>query len=303
LPDRLFDRFVFVDWSASSTPRVGDNSVWFADCNSTGVRTHNPRTRQRAVDHLQALLTSAVAAEERVLIGFDFPYGYPVGLADALRLAGGGHPPWRRTWDELGHLVTDDRRNANNRFQVAAQLNARLGPEPGPFWGSPRDATGPHLSVTKGTFPYRTRANVDLAEYRLTEKRARRQLSSTWKLGYQPTVGSQALLGIPRLARLRYEPNLADHSKVWPFETGFSLDTEAMRPYVLHCEIWPRVIDVDATTAPSGTLDEAQVLGLADWASRLDVKGHLGKLFGPAGLTPKETRACAAEEGWILGVQ
>jgi hypothetical protein len=144
---------------------------------------------------------------------------------------------------------------------------------------------------------------VDLAEYRITERRARRQLSSTWKLAFQPTVGSQALLGIPRLAGLRYDPALADHSQVWPFETGLSLESGRRRPYVLHCEIWPRVIDVDPTTAAGETLDEAQVIGLVRWASALDDAGRLGNLFSPSGLTTAEVSACVAEEGWILGVQ
>jgi precorrin-8X/cobalt-precorrin-8 methylmutase len=302
LPD-LFDRFVFVDWSASSQPGTGKDSIWIADGNSSAMRTHNPSTRQRAVDHLHGLLASAVAADERVLVGFDCPYGYPVGFADSLGLVA-GPPQWRRIWDELGGLVADNRRNANNRFEVAAHLNERLGPDPGPFWGCPTAAAGPHLSSTKGSFPYRTQTNVDLAEYRTTEERARRrrQVSSAWKLGFQPTVGSQALLGIPRLASLRYDPALADYSKVWPFETGLSLESELRRPYVLHCEIWPRVIDVEPTSAPSGTLDEAQVLGLVQWASALDAAGRLGNLFAPAGLTTAQAGASVTEEGWILGV-
>jgi precorrin-8X/cobalt-precorrin-8 methylmutase len=303
LPEPLFDRFVFVDWSASSRPGTGRDSVWIADGNSSAVRTHNPPTRQRAVDDLRGLLASAVAAAERILVGFDFPYGYPAGFADALGLVA-VPPRWRRIWDELGSLVTDNRRNQNNRFEVAGQLNQRLGPKPGPFWGCSAAAAGPHLSPTKGSFPYRTGTNVDLAEYRITEQRARRwhQLSSTWKLAFQPTVGSQALLGIPRLANLRCDPALADYSKIWPFETGLSIEAESHRPYVLHCEIWPRVIDVDPTTAPSGTLDEAQVLGLVAWASVLNSAGQLGNLFAPAGLTTAQVGACVAEEGWILGV-
>ena len=299
----LFDRFVFVDWSASSQPGTGRDSIWIADGSSSEVRTHNPPTRQRAVDHVRQLLASSVAADERVLVGFDFPYGYPAGFAAALGLVA-GPPQWRRIWDELGGSIADNRRNANNRFEVAAHLNERLGPEPGPFWGCPSAAAGPHLWPRKGSFPYRTRTNVDLAEYRITEQRARRQrqLSSTWKLAFQPTVGSQTLLGIPWLASLRYDPALADHSKVWPFETGLSLDSEPQRPSVLHCEIWPRVIDVDRANAPSGTLDEAQVRGLVQWASALDAVGRLGDLFAPTELTSVEAQACVNEEGWILGV-
>jgi precorrin-8X/cobalt-precorrin-8 methylmutase len=247
------------------------------------------------------LLTSAVAASERVLVGFDFPYGYPAGFAYALVLSGAS-PAWRRTWAELGRLVTDTSGNRNNRFEVAEHLNERLGPELGPFWGCP--AARRHLSQRRGSFPYSTRTGIELDEYRITEDRARRrrQLSSAWKLDFQPTVGSQVLLGIPRLASLRDDSVLAPVSRVWPFETGFSLESDRPRPSVLHCEIWPRVIDVEAASAPSGTLDEAQVIGLVQWASALDVAGGLDGLFAPKALTTAQAQACVAEEGWILGV-
>jgi precorrin-8X/cobalt-precorrin-8 methylmutase len=217
----LFDRFVFVDWSASSKPKTGRDSVWSGDGNSVSVLTHNPPTRHQAFDLIRELLVSAVQASERVLIGFDFPYGYPAGLAKALDLPG-RDPPWRRMWAELVRRIVDDERNHNNRFPVAEDLNERLGTEPGPYWGAP--AARRHLARTKGLFPYRTRTGIALAEYRVTEQRGRRlrQLSSTWKLHFQPTVGSQALLGLPRLAGLRHDPVLAAVSRVWPFETGFS---------------------------------------------------------------------------------
>ena len=40
-------------------------------------------------------------------------------------------------WDLLAQLVDDRDDNANNRFEVAAELNRRVGPGPGPFWGCP----------------------------------------------------------------------------------------------------------------------------------------------------------------------
>jgi len=81
----------------------------------------------------------------RVLIGFDFPYGYPSGFAAALGLKGSG-PPWRATWNELASLISDGDDSRNNRFKVASHLNLRCGPGPGPFWGAPPGSTTDHLT-------------------------------------------------------------------------------------------------------------------------------------------------------------
>jgi precorrin-8X/cobalt-precorrin-8 methylmutase len=225
-----------------------------------------------------------VAAQERVVVGFDFPLGYPAGFAAALGLRG-----WRDTWAELGRLVVDGADNSNNRFAVAAELNARFGDGPGPFWGCPASAAARTLLPTKPAYGA-------IAEYRLTEKRLQargKQLSSVWKLYAQPTVGSQSLLGVPRVRALVTDERLAAVSRVWPFDP---LDDR--RPLVLHCEVWPGTIPVDATL--HAVRDAAQVLSLVRWAARLDAEGRLERLFA-LDLTAAERRVCEREEGWILG--
>jgi precorrin-8X/cobalt-precorrin-8 methylmutase len=234
--------------------------------------------------YLRDLLAAAVAARERVLVGFDFPLGYPAGFAAALGLAG-----WRETWAELSRLVVDDARNANNRFAVAAALNARLGGGPGPFWGCPPSRAAPTLAPTRPAYGR-------LAEYRLTELRLKARglrLSSVWKLYAPPTVGSQALLGIPRVRSLVADERLAAASVVWPFEP---LDDR--RPLVVHCEVWPTAVPIDVTAHP--VHDAAQVVSLARWAERLDEEERLEQLLAPE-LTHAERRRCEVEEGWILG--
>ena len=94
-----FDVHVVVDWSAAGTPKRGRDSIW---CASAGVdRVPNPinlPTRFEAAAFLDDLITSQPG--RRILIGFDFPFGYPSGTATALGLTGA---PWRATWD----LLTD----------------------------------------------------------------------------------------------------------------------------------------------------------------------------------------------------
>ena len=229
-----------VDWSASSKPRGGQDSIWIAHGHLRSQTATNLRTRHEAVSYVRELLIAAVVAEERVLVGFDFPYGYPAGFAAALGLRSAA-PAWRRTWDEVSQRIVDGADNRNNRFQAAAGFNERLGNVPGPFWGCPASQAGRSLSSRKGSFPYHAQRGVSLSEYRLTEQQLilkGKRLSSAWKLFTQPTVGSQALLGIPRLRHLRDDRALMTASLVWPFETGLSAAPGSdLRPLVLHCEI------------------------------------------------------------------
>ena len=54
----MFDRFVFVDWSASSTPKVGENSIWIGSCfrgDTKTLNTVNPSTRKEALSCLKEI--------------------------------------------------------------------------------------------------------------------------------------------------------------------------------------------------------------------------------------------------------
>jgi len=266
----VFDAYIAVDWSAWSTPRIGPNSIWLC---SNGSPPENPSTRQEATERVHELLQQLVAAGKRVLVGFDFPYGYPRGFADLVVPDDG--PPWRRTWDLLVRRVRDDPQNANSRFDIAAELNV----EGGPFWGCPAGQAREGLTVTRGiTFPHK-----GLEEFRAVE-RAVRGVQSAWKLYGAGSVGSQALVGIPRVASLRDDPALAPISAVWPFEP-------TRQAQVVHAEIWPGLV----TPTEHPIRDAGQVEALvAQWA-RLDDAGSLGTMFDVP-------RSACTEEGWILGV-
>ena len=157
-----------------------------------------------------------------MLAGFDFPFGYPRGLAEALT----GRADGLALWALLAAQVRDAPDNANNRFAVAAALNARLGG--GPFWGRPSGMPLPDL-------PERRRAHA-FPEGRLVEQRVR-SAHSPWKLYTAGSVGGQMLTGLPALERLRRDPRLAGIA-VWPFETGLTLP-EA--PIVL-AEVYPSLL-------------------------------------------------------------
>jgi precorrin-8X/cobalt-precorrin-8 methylmutase len=300
---RLFDRYVFVDWSGSASPNWGKDSIWFA--NGTADQTappENPRTREKATAELRKILVDAVDAEERVLIGFDFPYGYPAGFSVALQLDS-SDAPWRATWSFLREFVHDGPGNVSCRFKDAAELNRRIGSPPGPFWGHTPGFQDPAL-VWRASFPFQTQAGQTLHELRHTERHLRdvkRTAWPVWKLAGQGGVGSQALLGIPRVAALRDDPELADISLVWPFETRFSVGAVRDRgPFILHAEIWPSVLELDPES--HDVSDARQVLAMVEWARRLDGQGHLHREFeAPTGVGEQKLDNCLREEGWILG--
>lgn len=306
----LFDAYVIVDWSGSSLPKRGRDSVWWTALVRVGAGLEvrgleNPRTRRAGADGVRDALTSLAADGRRVLVGFDFPYGWPAGLADAL--APGPGPAWRRTAELLRARIHDGDDNENDRFAVASALNAKLGPAegPGPFWGCPRHRATPTLAPTSPSFPFPVRPGIALRRLRHGEARLP-GVQETWKLMGAGSVGSQALLGVPRVLGLRDEPALRARSRLWPFETGFATDPLAAAglgpggPALLHAEIWPGVCPLDPEFHP--VRDAAQVLSLAHHLARLDEARALGRLFeAPADLPAAARAECEAEEGWILG--
>ncbi len=276
-----FDCIAIIDWSAASAPSPAAPSadaIWIGLSSATGTTTAYYRSRAEAMAALQDLCREALAAGERLLIGADFPFGYPKGFAAALT----GQAEALALWDLLEEEVEDAPDNRNNRFALAAQINARF-PGQGPFWGRPAGLDLPDLPE-RGT----ERAGHGLPERRQVELHVPRA-QPCWKLYTTGSVGSQALLGIAALARLRRE--LGDAVAVWPFEP-----TE--KPIVL-AEVYPSLLvaaaNAECAGDPAAIRDEVQVRLLAQALHRL----------GPridALLKPAANAEVLREEGWILGV-
>jgi hypothetical protein len=290
----LFDAYLMIDWSGGASlgpPRPTKDNIWVGELWNGGASQLYFRGRAAATDRILRRLTAHAAAGARVLVGFDFPYGYPRGLARALGL--NRSAPWRAVWDALGDAIADDAMNKNNRFDVAAQFNRRIA-GPGPFWGCPVGAARPELTATtKGLFEFPV---AGLARLRATEA-AMSGVQETWKLYGAGSVGSQALLGIPRVRELRDDPALMTISRVWPFEMGLTDNPSPGKgPFILHAEIWPGIVEVpdDARIR-----DETQVRLMCEWAADHDKAGTLGAWFAP--LLDPQTTAAVTEEGWILG--
>ncbi|HEY7347501.1 MAG TPA: hypothetical protein VH599_04225 [Ktedonobacterales bacterium] len=307
---RLFDVYLAVDWSARSAPSPAAptrDALWVGErfapnqAAETSCSEIYWRTRHACIDYLRTRLLQHMGAGRRVLLGFDFPLGYPAGYSAALGLSGDS-PPWRKLWEELQRLMVDDATNANNRFQVAAALNARCdGPVPGPLWGCPSGMRLSALAPTSPSYPYPVRAGLSLDRLRLTEYKTR-GIQPTWKLYGVGSVGGQALVGIPAISRLRSDPALESVSHIWPLETGFTpAPTSDRGPAIIFAEIWPGLVP-DPLDPHIAIRDQAQVRAAVRWLAHLDTTNQLGVLFAkPAYLSSEALARCVTEEGWILG--
>lgn len=291
----MFDRIVVVDWSAHSSPKVGADSIWMAIDHRDSVVpdqvvVENPATRAAASARLTAIVEAAV--DSTTLIGVDFSLGYPVGTARALGCSG---PPWSALWMLLTDSIVDDERNRNNRFAIAAACNAAVGDGPGPFWGCPPSRQVDDCLTT--TKPVRPVGHPP--EWRHVEsvlRRSGRRPFSSWQLLGAGAVGSQSLLGIPVLERLRRRfPERVD---IWPFSTGLALPPQRAGQVVV-VEIWPTIVAGTDATGP--VRDARQVADVATWLRALDRRDELRRHFEPE-VAAAHVPAVIDEEGWVLGV-
>ena len=321
---------IVVDWSASSVPAQGRDSIWVAHrrARASGPdrpATANPATRAIAFDQVSSLLAGAARAGRTALVAVDFSLGYPAGFAACAAPPDGGtgdtragvaQPgarPWQRTWSLLSSLVEDGPGNANNRFLVADGINRRSGVRL--FWGRPRTPRYEQLAALPPTdrVPAGLSANP-CAPLRVTERLAGRGIKSNFQLFGGVTVGSQVLVGIPWLHRLLAQ--FRELAAVWPFETGFTPDPlgdtgrspvragPPRRPRFVFAELWPSLFGPVAAGPSPPVRDEAQVVAAARACAGLDAAGWAA-WFEPAAVRslPAGRRAQVLdEEGWILGV-
>jgi hypothetical protein len=263
-----FDRILIADWSASSTlspARPSPDAIWLGQTDLSGTQTSYHRSRASAEAAICHAITEAETKGESLLIGFDFPMGYPQGFTKALT----GQPSAPSVWAYLAAEITDDAQNKNNRFEVAAALNTRLGPL---FWGRPAGLNLPALSATKDCA-----YTCGIAERRHVETLVR-SAQPVWKLYTAGAAGSQGLMGQPMIHRF------SARAAVWPFEAPAQITL---------AEVYPSLLARAVKADPAAIKDEAQVRLLSRALFSLSQQDRLAPLF--------ETPSIAREEGWILG--
>jgi hypothetical protein len=297
--DRAFDAYVMVDWSSSSRPVTGNDSIWIARGAWSG-RTftagppQNIPTRVQAAECLRRSITLWRDEGKRVLVGFDFAFGYPAGFANALGLTS-GRSAWRALHEHFASHVKDSPRNEHNRDAFADECNRKVG-APGPFWGCTASAATQSLTqqrVGVFTFPHR-----NLEEWRATDIRAKRRVitQSIWKLNCGVSVGGQTILGIKHL----YELARSLGGRVWPFEGWHTPDG----PAIWFAEIFPSLVCFpEWTDEYSERRDRTQAQSCVRHAAERDAAGMLKGDFAKPGILDAATLVrVESEEGWILWV-
>ena len=295
----LFHTHIVVDWSARSKPSPAKrtkDAIWWAVARvESEIEVDEPayvRTRHEALDRLAHLVAGELDSGRRVLVGFDFPFGYPAGVAVHLT----GEASGLALWDWLAARIGDAPDNGNNRYDVAAAVNDAY-PGLGPFWGRPPTWCYPTIPVRASE---RTERNAHPPERRICDIRAT-GAKTVWQLAYTGSVGSQMLLGLPALRRLVADQRIAGRAAIWPFETGLRTpDAQAVI-----AEVYPSLLraEVRARRHEDEILDSAQVRVNAEAFVRLDFLGGLAPLFaGAPCLTADERRFIETEEAWILGL-
>ena len=267
----LFDTYIIVDWSARQSPspmKPEANAIWVATAHRTDttVTTQYLRTRSQTYDYLTQSIKEALANCRRVLVGFDFPLGYPGGFAKRLT----GEASALQLWNWLYERVSDARNNNNNRYDVAEDINrCHYASVKGPFWGR-------HSSwsdwLYEGVPTRRPAWSKTLPDrFRLTEcvaQEAGFPIKTVWQLTGNGSVGSQVLLGLPFLKRLKAHSCFRDHASVWPFETDLRVPDV---PLVI-AEVYPSLLGskVAERLANGEIRDEVQVSVTAEAFARLD---------------------------------
>lgn len=270
-----FDRVIVADWSAASArspARPSADAIWLGSQDASGASSSYYRSRASAETALSLAINTALARGESLLIGCDFPMGYPKGFAARLT----GTATARAVWAWLAAHIEDGPDNRNNRFQVAAQINQHFATAActGPFWGRPATLNLPALPMRK-TITY---SALNLSERRAVETVVPRA-QPVWKLYTTGAAGSQGLMGQPMIHQLSQRPQVA----VWPFDATAQITL---------AEIYPSLIAPAVRADPAPIKDEAQVRLLAKALFTIAQQNRLTALAS--------TPACP-EEGWILG--
>ncbi len=267
-----YDSVAIVDWNAGNdtgpTPRK--DAIWATVATREyGETPVYLRNRVLAFDWLTALIEREMTAGRKLLIGFDFPFGYPGSFAAAITTS-----LWpMKLWDFYAEAL-EDTPKGNNRFDLAGELNARF-PGVGPFWFNALKRDIPHLPRTR-----KERTNDHgQKERRVTESKLKGTFT-VWQMGGAGSVGGQTMTGMAALSRLRaaFPGKIA----VFPFD-----------PFpapVTFAEVWPTLVDPAVRQSDDPIRDSAQVRMLAQAFARL-----------PSETFSRMLSVDAPVEGWILG--
>jgi hypothetical protein len=184
-----FNFYIMVDWSGAGRRRGNcPDSIWIAhgDIEDESPETVSPFSRTEAVQLIRELLLAQTVRRNRVLLCFDFAYGFPRDFAAALQTVAGKSDnvlPWRLIWeyfkseitDDGGHVSSSFPNNHSNRFEVADKINSLLSGSNGilgPFWCFYAAARHPNIPQNRPSQPFQSAQGFSIPSLRFTDRRA-----------------------------------------------------------------------------------------------------------------------------------
>ncbi len=289
----MFNGYIMVDWSAANTPapeNESPNAIWTA-CwiNGKSYPPRYHRTRLAVFDYLTLIMKATKEKGQRLLIGFDFPFGYPFDSYNGL-----GCSDWLELWNLIYNRIEDSPYNKNNRFEVADGLNT-LFKSDGPFWGYPETHTYKNLHNQAPQDYGKTLPTEFRHVEKLVKDPPRINPKSVWQLFCGVTVGSQTLMGIPTLQKLKEHKEI--DCVIWPFE-----NIDDKNKHVI-AEIYPSIWDIQGDHDIN---DANQVYTVAKNIAYLDENELLQKFLNAPFDYERDNKINEGDiikkEGWILGV-
>lgn len=288
----IFDRILVADWSARAKPSGAtrrEDALWLAESGTRPVLPAHHRDRYSMFEDIKSRIAQALTNGERMLVGFDFGFGYPspfTGLVASNRA-----DLWRQIDEGLG----PDAINSGHKGRVVEDWLKKLGKSR--FWVVQQQKAFPTVGGSKDRID-----DARYPEWRLTESKPLdvKAPSSAFKLTGAGSVGAQILTGIPYLRRLQLA--FPGRVHVWPFDTSWEVSDGQIILVEVYPSLLKQVYSGDTGHRGPWVFDAMQVDVLAEAFWKLDQAKGLGALFGqPDCLTAGEAKVAQDEEGWIFG--
>jgi len=291
----LFGEYFFADYSGAASEHGQRKSikVGFATPHCDVSLVPGAFTRESLLNWMHQKLLSASERGIRVCFGQDHSYGFPVGFAHELGIAG---LPWRSSVESfLEGLYAADAPRFTGVPEFARGVNS---------WLRSRGMMDYFWSATQKGYglPFRNpRASTDKAFSRVTDKRRSnfRRTPSPMpfsRVGDNGSVGGQALWGLTMLRQLICRCERDGISlRCWPFD-GLNVGAEEYEGCHVLVEAYPSAY----RAADLAQSDEADALCTVDALKLSDAEGRLAKLLNVSEILPA-LQAAVQFEGWIFG--
>ncbi len=277
----MFNGYIMTNWSGASSRVYRTSSIFVVSLIDGKEEVKDFSTRARAHDYITCIMDKASKNKKRLLLCFDFAFGYPAKAYDEL-----GCKNWEKLWELINTEIDDSDSNKNNRFDVANKLNLLFAGE-GPFWGKPANYTQYKNILTNRPKRFAKGSN-DPLQFRTIETHIP-NAKSVWQLAYNGCVGSKTLMGIPALQKLKEHKEI--DCVIWPFENIDDTDKHVI------AEIYPAIWDEKKSQM---TIEE-RLCRTLKIISCLDKNGTLKNLLQAPHRHPCKNDIIK-KEGWILGV-